>query len=147
MFIMRRKRESTKGALIKGMLNMVPTRFLEDPKWSFSVGLIIKKPGIYVLYDSKKKPIYVGMGQNVFSRIQHHFKDKCKDKWSFFSIFVAEKKHIKDLETLALNLLDPPLNKIQGQLPPEHRYNDFLKWLLKEEEKDVHKLRSLLQER
>jgi excinuclease UvrABC nuclease subunit len=127
------------------MINKIPINFIEDPHQILPLRYLLdNKSAIYVLYDSHRRPVYVGMGQNVLNRIKQHLKDRLAGKWTAISIFEADKKHIKDLETLALNLLNPPRNKVKGRLPPEHRYNDFLEDILRNEKANMGKLIRLI---
>ncbi len=141
---MAKKRKSTKGALIKGMLEHVPITMLRMNPYNDEIKKTLEnKSGLYILYRDDT-PYYVGLGANVFWRILHHFKDRHKNHWNYISVFVSRKRNIKDLETLLINVLEPAGNKIKGTLPKEHRYTDLLKKLASEKEKEAKAFKKLL---
>lgn len=65
-------------------------------------------PGIYVLYDVSERPIYVGEGQNIKSRIKDHiekfwFKQPIVQTGAY--IEVKDKDLRKDIETILIKFL------------------------------------------
>ncbi|MEM4189347.1 MAG: GIY-YIG nuclease family protein [Candidatus Caldarchaeum sp.] len=80
----------------------------------------VKSPkiGVYALYDVKGNLYYLGIARkNIFKRIQHHLRDRHRNKWKTFSLYVCKSlKQISALETLFLRLTRPKGNKIAGLL-------------------------------
>jgi hypothetical protein len=72
--------------------------------------------GIYALYR-KNKLYYVGLATNLRNRIKHHLKDRHKDHWTHFSLYIIRKvDHIKELESLLLRIAYPEGNSQKGKL-------------------------------
>jgi len=72
--------------------------------------------GIYALYR-KNKLYYVGLATNLRNRIKHHLKDRHKDHWTHFSLYIIRKvDHIKELESLLLRIAFPEGNSQKGKL-------------------------------
>jgi hypothetical protein len=72
--------------------------------------------GIYALYR-KNKLYYVGLATNLRNRIKHHLKDRHKDHWTHFSLYIIRKvDHIKELESLLLRIAYPVGNSQKGKL-------------------------------
>ena len=114
-------KKSTKGALLKGVLEHVPSDSFEvlGPELK---SMMKGYAGIYALYK-KDKIYYVGLAKNLSGRIISHIeRSRHKGKWNQFSVFmVARTKFLKDLETLVLRISKPPANKIRGKLPQHYR--------------------------
>jgi hypothetical protein len=72
--------------------------------------------GVYALYR-KNKLYYVGLATNLRNRIKHHLKDRHKDHWTHFSLYIIRKvDHIKELESLLLRIAYPTGNSQKGKL-------------------------------
>ncbi|MFO0792292.1 MAG: GIY-YIG nuclease family protein, partial [Pirellulales bacterium] len=58
--------------------------------------------GIYALYR-KGKLQYVGLASNLRARLHRHLRDRHKDSWDHFSVYLTiDNRGIKELETLLL---------------------------------------------
>lgn len=73
-----------------------------------------KRTGVYILVGQDpehagREAIYVGEGDNVFTRIARHDKDENKDFWDYVALFVSKdenltKAHVRHLEGKLLAL-------------------------------------------
>ena len=72
--------------------------------------------GIYALYK-KDRLYYVGLAQNLRSRLKQHLRDRHQGSWDRFSAYlVVGSGHIKELESLVLRIVKPKGNKQLGRL-------------------------------
>lgn len=71
--------------------------------------------GIYALYH-KDKLYYVGLASNLRSRLGHHLRDRHAHAWDRFSIyFTIGGKHLKEIESLLLRIIELKGNKQMGK--------------------------------
>jgi hypothetical protein len=128
-----RKSRSSKGALIKGMSRRLSSELLDDPLFRKSLQEIMRGfAGIYALYRGKRL-YYTGLTRNLLGRIKWHQKDRHAGKWDYFVIFrIHRVRYLKDIETLLLNLVEPPGNRNRGKVPRDADLNRVLKLVLKE---------------
>jgi transcriptional regulator with XRE-family HTH domain len=66
-------------------------------------------PGIYVLYDRARRPVYIGQGKSIAGRLKDHktrfwYKEPIVSHGSY--IIVAEDKTRRQIEALMINLLN-----------------------------------------
>jgi hypothetical protein len=74
-----------------------------------------KNAGIYALYK-KRRLYYVGLASGLSSRLKHHVKDRHSQSWDRFSIYLTIKdQHLKEIESLLLQIAKPPGNKVGGK--------------------------------
>ena len=72
------------------------------------------KHGVYILYDKKGEPYYIGRASNIKKRLKDHFKDQHSGKWNRFSIYLTtEKQYIYGLEDAFISIVQPKGNKKQ----------------------------------
>jgi hypothetical protein len=114
----KRKRKTTKGALIKGMSRKLPSDILASPIFRAKLKELMKGyAGIYALYR-KDVPYYAGLTTNLFGRVRSHLKDRHKGKWDHFVIArIKRVNYLKDIETLITQLMDLPGNRVRVNLP------------------------------
>lgn len=75
-----------------------------------------RRYGIYALYRQEHL-YYVGLATNIFSRVRQHTRDKHKKRWDRFSAYVTQREEqVKELESLALRILEPDGNRVGGRL-------------------------------
>lgn len=73
------------------------------------------RPGVYALYR-KNKLHYVGLASNLQQRLRSHLRDRHRNTWDSFSIYLTiGDQHMKELESLLLRIVDPPGNKVTGK--------------------------------
>eukprot|EP01047_Picozoa_sp_COSAG01_P001861 COSAG01_NODE_46_length_32080_cov_716.589319_10_plen_235_part_00 len=73
--------------------------------------------GIYALYKGDEL-YYVGLATNLRGRLKAHLRDRHKNSWNRFSVYlVIENKHVKELESLFLRILMPKGNAQKGKFP------------------------------
>lgn len=103
-----------RGALIHQHMERVSGRLLaEYPE--VVRNFIGKNFGIYALYR-RNKLYYVGLATGLSSRLKAHLRDKHKQKWDQFSIYLTIRdQHIKELEALLLQIVKPPGNSVGGR--------------------------------
>lgn len=63
--------------------------------------------GIYALYKGNKL-YYIGRANNLQRRLSHHLRNRHKNKWDRFSLFIVRnEKYISDLESLLITICEP----------------------------------------
>ena len=61
-----------------------------------------RRQGVYALYR-RGKLYYVGLASNLRSRLAHHLRDRHRDSWDRFSVYLTiGDSHLKELESLIL---------------------------------------------
>lgn len=118
------KRISTRGKLLKGVLENIPAESF-DILYSELNDVLAGNSGIYVLYKNDKI-YYIGLAKDLRGRIIGHFdRSRHKGKWDKFSVYIIKKvDYLKDLETLLLKITNPTGNKISGNVPKEARLTE-----------------------
>jgi predicted GIY-YIG superfamily endonuclease len=141
----KRKRRSTKGALIKGVSRMLPLEVLDSTIFAEHLQQLMKKyAGVYVLYR-KKKVHYVGLTRDILGRLKNHLKDKHMGKWDHFTVFRIQRiRYLKDLETLLQYVTAPAGNIQEGKVPKDADFNRVLMDVLKDQKKAIRGLEKAL---
>ena len=121
------------------MTKRLPSAILEDPMFDEALRKIMRRyGGIYALYR-KSRLYYVGLTNNLFSRIRWHLKDRHAGKWDRFVIFrIKRVTYLKDIETLITHLVDTPGNRVKGKVPRDADLNRVLRQILNEDKKRIH---------
>lgn len=74
-----------------------------------------RQHGLYALYR-KDQLYYVGLASNLFTRLKAHTKDRHAGRWDRFSAYVTRTDGVnKELESLALRVLQPDGNRVSGR--------------------------------
>jgi len=74
-----------------------------------------RRTGIYALYR-RGKLYYAGLATNLVSRLKSHFKNRHRDSWDSFSVYLTiGDKHMRELESLVLRIVQPPGNSQLGR--------------------------------
>src|SRR5579872_1414644 len=76
-----------------------------------------RREGVYALYR-KGRLYYVGLASDLKWRLGTHLKDRHKEKWDSFSVYLTvTDQHLKELESLMLRVISPkPIgNKQSGK--------------------------------
>jgi len=135
------KRNSTKGALIKGMSRRLPSEILDSKIFRDHLQNMMRRyAGIYALYR-KDKLYYVGRTENLLGRIKWHLKDRHRGKWDSFTIFRIQRiKYLHDIETLLTHVVDAPGNKNKGKVPKDADFNRVLHQALREHKRAIRGL-------
>jgi hypothetical protein len=141
----KRKKKSSKGALIKGMSKKIPKIMLDDISFRNRMKDILRGySGIYALYNGHKL-YYVGLAKDLFWRLHSHGRNRHKEKWDSFVIFrIKRVNYLKDIETLVMSIVDLPGNRVKGKVPKDADINRLLKEIINIEAKKVQKLRKTL---
>ena len=129
------KSKSTKGALIKGMSNRLPSEILESETFEVHLKQLMRRyAGIYILYK-RDKIYYIGLTTDLLGRIKWHLKDRHAGKWDNFTVFrILRVKYLKDIETLIHNIIETPGNRVKGRVPKDADLNRILREVLVEHE-------------
>ena len=74
-----------------------------------------RRQGVYALYR-RNKLYYIGLASNLRSRLAHHLRDRHKESWDRFSVYLTiGDSHLKELESLILRVVKPKGNKQKGK--------------------------------
>ncbi len=124
-----------KGRLIQGMSKKLPVEIFDHPAFEDGLKKIMRRSsGIYALY--KNEDLYrVGLTKDLMWRMKGYRKGSHAGKWNKFVIFrIRREDLLKDIETLILNLTNPPGNKTSGRVPKDADINRVLKKMAREYE-------------
>jgi len=133
------RRHRSPHKLIRAYAEKLPGSVLEI-FWKEFKKVVRGNSGIYVLYRDGI-PHYVGKASSLHWRIRNHTTDRLKHKWDTFSLYVVRgDRHIKDVESLLLRIVEPKGARVSGHfkgaknlrrdlLPKLERYADALKEL------------------
>jgi len=122
---------SLKGALVKGFLEKKDRKGFELllPKYRKVIG---DSSGIYALYKGNKL-YYVGIANNLLWRVEHHTRDKHKNRWDNVSFFIIDKhRYSKDIETVILRIAEPKGNGTRGKFERHFELQDKLNKIRRE---------------
>jgi len=109
----KRRRSRSQHKLIRAYAEKLPGSVLEI-FWKEFKRLVRGHGGIYVLYRHGV-PHYVGKASALHWRIKHHTRDRLKRKWNSFSLYVVRgDRHIKDVESLLLRIVEPKGARVSG---------------------------------
>lgn len=73
------------------------------------------RQGVYVLYR-RGKLYYVGLATNLRNRLKHHLRDRHKNSWDHFSVYLTiGDRHLHELESLILRIVKPVGNQQKGK--------------------------------
>lgn len=140
----QKKRKSDKGALVKGFLPPTSRKFLGVEFLKKEIRNILQgNAGLYVLYK-KNKLYYVGItNRDLFWRLYHHTKDRHKDKWDSFSVFIISRgKFLKDIETMAHLISNPPANIAIGRFKEHYKYDERIRSIIKDISKIIEEVKT-----
>ena len=71
--------------------------------------------GIYALYQ-RGKLYYSGLASDLRNRLRTHSRDRHKGVWDTFSVYLTiGDKHLRELESLILRVVQPPGNRQLGK--------------------------------
>jgi len=130
---MKKHKDSGKGKLVKGFLPPTPRKFLEVSFFKKEIKeMLVGNAGLYVLYKNDDL-YYVGItGRDLFWRLYHHTRDKHKDKWNKFGVFIIGRgAYLKDIETMAHLISNPPANVWKGRFKEHYKYDDRINKMVK----------------
>lgn len=76
---------------------------------------IRRRQGVYALYR-KGSLWYVGLAGNLSRRLKDHLRDRHKESWDRFSVYLTiGATNMKEMESLLLRVVMPPGNKTKGR--------------------------------
>lgn len=141
----RRKKNSTKGALIKGMSERLPINLLDEHAFRQGLKEIMSGyAGVYALYKGRRL-YYIGLASNLFWRLHTHTRDKHKGRWNHFSIFrIGRVRYLKDIETLLLRVAAPKGNRVTGHLRKDANLSHVLKTVAKQQARTLKRIRRVI---
>jgi len=74
-----------------------------------------RRHGVYALYR-RGKLYYVGLASNLRGRLANHLRDRHRDSWDRFSVYLTiGDKHLRELESLVLHVVRPVGNRQKGR--------------------------------
>jgi len=77
--------------------------------------LVRRRNGIYALFN-KGEIYYAGLASDLRWRLKHHLRDRHKDSWDGFSVYLTiGDSHLRELEALLIRVIRPPGNKQIGR--------------------------------
>ena len=128
---MARKR----SPLVSQYLENVSRRALKDYQGVIR-GFVRRRHGIYVLYR-RGRVQYIGLAQNLRTRIRAHLRDRHADSWDRFSVYLTiADSHMKELESLLLRIAKPTGNLAGGRFAKAENLNLRLKREIKEQQRE-----------
>lgn len=93
-------------------------------KFEKELDVIPKKPGVYLMYDSNNKIIYIGKAKNLFNRIRQYFRESTKHS-------IKIENMVKNVNRFEYILTDSEIEALilECNLIKEHspKYNTMLK--------------------
>lgn len=119
---------------MRGFIPPISRGFLEIDLFKKEIKKMLRgNSGLYVLYYNNKL-YYVGItSKDLFWRLYHHTRDKHKERWNKFSVFiVGRSKYLKDIETIAHLISNPPANVWKGRFKKHYKHDDEIKQMVKE---------------
>jgi len=141
----QRSRNTTKGALIKGMSERMPIYLLDEH--AFRQGLkeiMAGYAGVYALYRGRQL-YYVGLASNLFWRLHRHTRDRHRGKWDTFSIFrIGRVNYLKDIETLLLRVAVPQGNRVTGHIHRDADLGRILKQIARTQARTLRDIRRVI---
>jgi hypothetical protein len=114
---------------------------LDEPSFKDGLQKIMRNyAGVYALYKNNRL-YYFGLATNLYWRLLDHTKNRNKGKWDRFAIFrVDQVRYLKDIETLLLQVADPPGNIVSGHL---HRDADLTRVLRRIQSEQLRRLKRI----
>ncbi|MFH1218996.1 MAG: hypothetical protein V1694_00890 [Candidatus Eisenbacteria bacterium] len=102
-------------AIVRGYLEKIDSSVFDHYRNQIT-DLIGSRHGVYALYHGNTL-YYVGLATNLKSRIHNHMKDRHRDKWDRFSLYMIRKEdHIREVESLLIRIAAPSANRVRGKL-------------------------------
>ncbi len=136
-----KRKKSGKGKLVKGYIPSISRDFLEFSVFRDEIGKMLKgNSGVYVLYK-KNKLYYVGIAGDLFWRLHQHTKDKHKDNWDRFSVFIIAKgSYLKDIESMVHRISETKANVAKGKFKAHYEYDKKIKNIVREISRKIRKI-------
>lgn len=111
----KRQRRRKREALVHQHLENVSRDLLEQHP-DVVRQFIGRNAGIYALYR-KDKLYYVGLATGLRGRLKAHVKNRHRESWDRFSIYLTIRdQHLREIEALLLRIANPPGAKQRGKL-------------------------------
>ena len=110
---MAKKKKSSRGLLVRAYAEDISASLLE--KHGDTIKLVIgRKRGVYVL-SKDGKPYYIGLANELPSRLSHHLKDRHARRWDRFNFYaIRSQKYVKDIESILIRVAEPKGNRQKG---------------------------------
>lgn len=97
--------------------------------------IVGRRHGVYALYR-RDKLYYVGLASNLRNRLKHHLKDRHRDRWDRFSVYLTiDDRHLKELESLLIRIAQPRGNKQTGRFARAENLTRTLRRRLREQQR------------
>jgi hypothetical protein len=120
--------------LIKGNLERISSRVF-DLYHDEITELVGKHHGVYALYK-KNRLYYVGLANNLKSRVKHHLRDRHAKKWDAFSLYLIRNvNYLRELESLLVHIAEPTGNIMRGRFTKSVNLLKTLEEMMEERDK------------
>ncbi|MGD0589942.1 MAG: GIY-YIG nuclease family protein [Bacteroidota bacterium] len=120
--------------LIKGNLERISSRVF-DLYHDEITELVGKHHGVYALYK-KNRLYYVGLANNLKSRVKHHLRDRHAKKWDTFSLYLIRNvNYLRELESLLVHIAEPTGNIMRGRFTKSVNLLKTLEEMMEERDK------------
>ncbi|MCX8174977.1 MAG: HTH domain-containing protein [Candidatus Micrarchaeota archaeon] len=119
--------ENKSCAIVKEYSELMPSKLLDDFAEYFE-----GKSGVYALYNDKEELWYVGLANNLRTRLAQHQKDGHRQKWAYFRIFVVPRNKLEAVETILIQIARPKGNKTKGNICGARNITSEIKSEIKE---------------
>ena len=128
-----KKRHSRKGRLVKGYIPPISRDFMEFEHFRKEMGEMLKRnSGVYALYKNSDL-YYVGIAKDLFWRLHQHIRDKHKNKWNKFSVFIIGRgAYLKDIESMIHRISNTSANIAKGKFKEHYQYDHKIRQIVKE---------------
>ena len=104
---------SRRPKLVTQYLEAISRRALEDHP-DLVREFVGRRTGIYALFR-RGGLYYAGLATDLRRRLKHHLKDRHRDSWDAFSVYLTiGDKHLRELESSLIRVTRPPGNKQMG---------------------------------
>jgi len=105
---------TNKGQLVSQHLEGISRAALEKHQ-DIIKQYVRNRQGVYALYREEKLK-YVGLASNLRSRLGRHLKDRHRNSWNRFSVYLTiGHTHLKEMESLLIRVAKPSENAQKGK--------------------------------
>ncbi len=120
--------------LIKGNLERISSKVF-DLYHDEITELVGKQHGVYALYK-KNRLYYVGLANNLKSRVKYHLRDRHANKWDTFSLYLIHNvNYLHELESLLVHIAEPSGNIQRGRFAKSINLIKTLEEMMEERDK------------
>lgn len=120
--------------LIRGNLERISSKVF-DLYHDEITEIVRKHHGVYALYK-KNRLYYVGLANNLKSRVKYHLRDRHAKKWDTFSLYLIRNvNYLRELESLLVHIAEPTGNIMRGRFTKSVNLLKTLEEMMEERDK------------